>query len=82
MWPSENQRNWILDLQIELLDTTIIIGIEIWPIFLHEKQLSLTLKSPGGWGGGMCPQHFLRLAVLRAMELGVSNLHVNSFFHV
>ena len=30
----------------------------------------------------MCPHHFERLAVLRAMELGVSNLHVNSFFHV
>ena len=31
-------------------------------------------------GGGMCPHHFQRLAVLRAMELGVSNLHLNSFF--
>ena len=33
-------------------------------------------------GGGIHPQHFQRLAVLRVMELGVSNLNVNSFFHV
>ena len=39
----------------------------------------LTLKSPGG--GGISPRHFQRLAILRAMKLWVSNLHVNSFYH-
>ena len=34
----------------------------------------LTLKGPG-MRGGMCPQHFQRLVVLRAMKLGVSNVH-------
>ena len=29
---------------------------------------------------GIYPHHFQRLAILRAMELGVSNFHVNSFF--
>ena len=45
------------------------------------RKIHFNPKKPGG-GGGMCPQHFQRLAVLRTMELGVSNLHVNSFFHV
>ena len=35
-----------------------------------------------GGGGGLYHQHFQRLTVLRAMMLGVSNFHVNSFFHV
>ena len=48
------------------------------PLVLNWQKLVLTLQRAGG--GGMCPQHFQRLAVLRGMELGVSNLHVNSFF--
>ena len=38
-------------------------------------------KHGGGWGG-KCPLDFRTHAILPVIKLGVSNLHVNSFFGV
>ena len=33
-------------------------------------------------GGTKCPKHFRKLTILSLMKYGLSNLHVNYFFHV
>ena len=44
------------------------------------SKINLTLKIAGG--GGKCPLHVRTHAILPVIKLGVSNLHVNSFFGV
>ena len=45
------------------------------------QQGDVTPKRGGG-GGGKCPKHVRTHAILPVIKLGVSNLHVNSFFGV